>query len=73
MDRRSENQPINYRKIINKYLPEGAKFTINKEYVIPDNGYISIVLRRGVRSLRQKYDRKDFKKNFRIKVDDRDF
>ena len=32
-----------------------------------------IILRRGVRSLRQKYDQKDFKKNSRIKIDERDF
>ena len=56
-----------------KYPPEGAKFITDRRYVIPDNSYISTILRRKVRSLRKKYERKDPRKNLRIKVDNKDF
>ena len=40
MDRRAKNQPINYQNIVKKYAPENIRFTINKNYVTPDDRYI---------------------------------
>ena len=52
VDRRAENQPIDYQNIVKEYPSKNTRFTTKKGYIIFDNSYISAVLRRKVRSLR---------------------
>ena len=60
---------IKYHDILMKQLLKNVKFITKDDYVLFDDEYINRNLRQYVKTLRKKFDKKNFKKNIRQAVD----
>ena len=71
--KQKDSSNINYHDILMKCSLKSAKFTTKDDYVLLDDEHINRNLRQCVKTLKKRFNKKNFKKNIRQAVDFKQF